>query len=399
MTRKPSILMVIERFFPIAGGAETQCFQLSSGFVKKGHQVGVVTKRWMDELKSQELFDEGFSVYRLGLSGASRLTDYFAGLSLFKFFLFKGRAFDIVYVNGGLANVFGSTAILLGKIFGQLVVSKVETPGELTFSGLGALSPKRFIHPLIKIRLAIVKWTDLFIAQTVQVKDELIGMGIAEERIVNFTNSVDTGFFAPLKSSTEKKFLKKKWRLPKSKLIFTYCGRLVRRKGLLNLINAWQKVDNQKAVLLIVGSGKGQPDSIEEELRRAAGDIKDDGVIFLDPQPREAVAEILKTSDAFVYPSIHPEGTALSVLEAMAVGLPVIVSDIGGLNEVVLGEDYGVVVPPDNIEELAAAISDLIKNPNKREGLGKKGRWLVAERFSTEKLVEKYLLLFSQNRK
>lgn len=393
-SRRPfSVLMVIERFFPLVGGAETQCFQLSSALVKKGIKVVVVTKKWIRETPKEEISQNNFRIVRLGLPGGGRLRDYWAGFSLAFFILRSARSFNLFYINGGLANIFGSTAILLGKIFGKKVIAKVETPGELFFSGPEALVNKSFVHPLIKIRLFFAKKADIFIAQTPKIKRQLLKFGVREERIEMITNSVDTEFFRP-PSLKEKSHLRKKWGLPLNRVIVMFCGRLVKRKGLKYVLDAWGKGLSSKACLVIVGSGENQPDSVEFVLKRQVKDRRLENVIFLGSKNREEVAELLKTADIFIYPSIHPEGTALSVLEAMATGLAVVVSNIGGLNDVVTDREDGLLFPPNNSNAIEKTLLGLINNQEERERLGKKARKKVKEEYSVDRVVKDYIRLF-----
>jgi glycosyltransferase involved in cell wall biosynthesis len=229
--KRRSVLMVIERFFPLTGGAETQCFQLSAAFVISGVKVSIVTKRWLKEFAKKKFFKEGFWVFRVGKPGSGRFYDYYAGFSLAVFILKNRKLFDVFYINGGLANVFGSTAIFLGKLLGKKVVAKIETPGELFFSGPNSLSPKRYVHPLIKARLKIVKMADIFISQTRETRKQLLEFGIKEEKIREITNSVDVNFFRPPVSLRERNRLRKKWKVPFDKVVVLFCGRLVKRKG------------------------------------------------------------------------------------------------------------------------------------------------------------------------
>ncbi|HUV72383.1 MAG TPA: glycosyltransferase family 4 protein [Clostridia bacterium] len=392
---KPSVLMVIERFFPLSGGAETQSYQLSSGLLRNGLTVDIVTKKWRNDISEKETFKEGFRVFRIGPAGLGKVGEYLVGLRLAAFLFINFKHWNTYYINGGLVNIFGSTAILVGKVLGKKVISKVETPGELFFTGPAALSPKRFVHPLIKLRLLVVKLSSLFIAQTPQVKKELLDFGIGQLKIKSFTNSVDTSFFRPVKSLTEKKQIREKYGLPIERVIVSFCGRLVERKGLTFLLKAWSKIETKKAILVLIGSGRDQSDSVEDKLRSMVKENKIRNVRFLGAQTRERVADMLKVSDIFVYPSIHPEGTALSVLEAMSCGVPVVVSNIGGLNDVVTNGKNGLTVPAGNSDKLGETLLELIANSQKYREIGQAGRRTVIGRYSTEKLVKEYQKLLT----
>ncbi len=387
--------MIIERFFPFVGGAETQCYQLSEEFTKKGAKVLVVTKQWQNNLPRKEKFKQGFEVVRLGSPGISRLADYLGGFHLLLFLLTNRQSYNLLYVNGGLANIFGSTAILTGKILSKKVIAKVETPGELFFSGPKALSPKRFVHPLIKLRLLLAKKANFYVAQTNEVKKELLEFGMKEGQIKSLPNCVDENVFKPGKN---KKNLRKKLDLPSDKIIVMFCGRLVQRKGLVFLFKAWKKLSQKqkKAVLVLLGSGKNQPDSVEEQLRKAAKKDKMRNIYFLDEKQKLEVAKYLQTADIFVYPSIHSEGTALSVLEAMSSGLPIIATKVGGLKTVVSDNENGLLVKKEDSEAIYSALKLLINNPAQRAKFGKKAREAVLKKYSLARVSEGYFNFLSR---
>ena len=393
--KKLRILMVIERFFPLTGGSETQCYQLSQKFVSCGALVLVATKRWRKEFAPFETSKEGFDIFRLGIPGNNRIADYFNGLALLFFLFLKRNSFDLIYINGGLANIFGSTAILGGKLLGKPVGGKVATPGELTFSGPKALSPKKFVHPLIKIRLWLAKKADFYTAHTSEVVEELLEKGIKKEKIKEFTNSVDEKLFKPV-GLKEKIRLRKQLSLPQNKVIVVFCGRLVKRKGLIYLLKGWEQFGHltKKALLLIIGSGENQPDSVEEELKNYVKKQRLSNIWFLGNKKREEVVKLLKTGDIFVYPSIHPEGTALSILEAMSCGLPVVGTEIGGIKKLVIDNKNGFLVEKKNPNKLIKKVLFLIDKRNTRIKFGKEGRKLVLKEYTNDKVAKMYFNYF-----
>ena len=157
------------------------------------------------------------------------------------------------------------------------------------------------------------------------------------------------------------------------------------------LLNSWatisKKIDN--AVLVLIGSGKNQPDSTEKELLKMAEkpSLKDK-IIFLGEKNREEVADYLKTADIFVYPSIHPEGRAVSVLEAMSTEVPVIVTNIGGLKEIVTDGFSGYLVEVDDLKNFSFRLEKLINDKKLRTLFGKEGRKEVIKNYSLEKSAE-----------
>lgn len=390
--KRPKVLVVIERFYPLVGGAETQCLQVCSGLKNKGYGISIVTKRWHKEYASSETVGKDkLLVYRLGVPGFSRISDYLCGIFLANYLIVERNNYQILFVDSGIANIFASTAILIGKILSKKVVVKVETPGELIFSGPKALSPKKFVHPLIKLRLYLSKKGDCYIAQTEEMKEELVSLGIKRELIWSFPNSVDENLFKPMPGELKKRALRQKLYLPKEKIIVMFCGRLVVRKGLIFLLRAWKEVVNKsnEGILVLVGSGRNQPDTVEEQLKKFVKENSlSDKVIFVGEKNKLEVIEYLQAADIFMHPSIHPEGRSLSVLEAMSSGLPVIVSNIGGLKEIVTDKVNGFLVEKENPKQLAQAINKLLHSELLRKKFGNEGRKEIIKKFSLSQSVK-----------
>jgi colanic acid/amylovoran biosynthesis glycosyltransferase len=102
-----------------------------------------------------------------------------------------------------------------------------------------------------------------------------------------------------------------------------------------------------------------------------------------DQLSRVQVRELLRRADVFLHPSLS-EGLSNATLEAMAVGLPVVVTDVGGMRELVTDGVDGFVVPPRDAAALAAALLDLAADPELREKMGERGRQRVVEDFDAE---------------
>jgi glycosyltransferase involved in cell wall biosynthesis len=97
---------------------------------------------------------------------------------------------------------------------------------------------------------------------------------------------------------------------------------------------------------------------------------------------------LLPAFDLFVQAS-HHEGLPNTVLEAMAAGLPVVATAVGGTPELVLNHKSGLLVPAGDPAALGEAISDLLEKPQMRESFGQAGRQRVKQHFSVEKMVQK----------
>ncbi|MEA2031888.1 MAG: glycosyltransferase family 4 protein [candidate division Zixibacteria bacterium] len=108
---------------------------------------------------------------------------------------------------------------------------------------------------------------------------------------------------------------------------------------------------------------------------------------------RTDIPQLLYLMDIFVLASIS-EGLPLSVVEAMAAAKPVVVTDVGGLSEVVTNNENGYLVPPADPKKLAERLITLAKDKKLRQTMGEHGRWVVQAEFSMEKMIDKYQKLY-----
>lgn len=158
--------------------------------------------------------------------------------------------------------------------------------------------------------------------------------------------------------------------------------RAVPEKGVVHVLRAFDALlsadrsSGPRPVLVYMGDGPGM-----DELRRErAGLACKDDVVFAGY--RKDAAELLEGADICVVPSVWEEAFGLAALEPMARGVPVIASRIGGIPEVVVDGETGVLVPPGDEPALAGALARLLQDPAERARLGENGRRRAVESFS-----------------
>jgi glycosyltransferase involved in cell wall biosynthesis len=117
--------------------------------------------------------------------------------------------------------------------------------------------------------------------------------------------------------------------------------------------------------------------------------------LVLAPGWQNDVIPWLAITDIFVLPS-YREGVPVTVLEAMAMGLPVVATDVPGCREAVVAGETGFLVPPRNVDELVGAIQKLVEDPALRRRMGQAGRARVVQHFAVERVVEQYLGLYTE---
>jgi glycosyltransferase involved in cell wall biosynthesis len=166
-------------------------------------------------------------------------------------------------------------------------------------------------------------------------------------------------------------------------------GRLKAPKDFLTLVRAVSALPEGSSEALIVGEGPDRP-RLEEEIRSLG---LGERVRLLGE--RHDVPELLADADVFVLSS-SSEGLPVSVLEAMAAGLPVVASRVGGVAELVVDGETGILVRPGDASALAAALSSLIADPAERRRLGAAGRARAEERFDLEPFRRAHVELYSR---
>ena len=146
--------------------------------------------------------------------------------------------------------------------------------------------------------------------------------------------------------------------------------------------------------LVLVGSGQGFDMDIEGRLRsyvvenEMAGTVTFTGAV-------DNVGEYLQAADHFVLPS-ESEALPLSLLEAMACGLPSIATSVGGILDIIQDGDNGMLVPYEDTESLCAAFRALVDHEERTLRLGRRGRNTVLRRFDVDHIADRYIALFGE---
>jgi glycosyltransferase involved in cell wall biosynthesis len=166
-------------------------------------------------------------------------------------------------------------------------------------------------------------------------------------------------------------------------------GRLARDKGFATAIEALARLESD-ARLLVLGSGPER--ALLEQTARRTG--VSDRVDFLGSKPRAEVVRHLAASDVFVFPTERDEAAPLVPLEAMAAGLPVVASDIGGGAELIESGKNGLLVPPASVDSLARAIDSLLADDALRRRMGEAARERIVERYTIEAMTRQTVAVY-----
>ncbi len=178
------------------------------------------------------------------------------------------------------------------------------------------------------------------------------------------SNGIDLTYFNPERVSKEQEMsFREKWNISKNDFVFLFIGRLVGDKGLNELVAAFEQLANKipNAKLLLVGPQEPTLDPLKQVT--IASIEKNPKIVSTAYQ--QDVRPFLKMAQVFVFPS-YREGFPNVVLQAGAMGIPCIVSDINGCNEIIENEVNGLIVPPKSIQPLSEKMYSLYKDPEKR---------------------------------
>jgi glycosyltransferase involved in cell wall biosynthesis len=177
---------------------------------------------------------------------------------------------------------------------------------------------------------------------------------------------------------------------PDRPLRLLYFGRLIRDKGVHTAIEAVGLLETRGLArhveLTILGSG--HPD-YEKHLRTMVADLKiGDRVRFVDRVPQHEIPSWLRSADVFVFPSIWPEPMGRTVMEAMAAGLLVIGSEVGGQVEMLADGQNALTFRPADAVGLADGVGRALREPDLRHRLARAGQATVLERFTLDRMVD-----------
>ena len=263
------------------------------------------------------------------------------------------------------------------NVYAGWLCGREGIPYAAVVQGLGSA----FERPFLSRVAALLYRTSLKKALVVFFENDTDAKFFVEKNLVSFAKvKVLPGAGVNLKTYEYKEY-------PKNKLFrFAYIGRIMKEKGISELFEACEKLRNKgyKFVLDLVGFYEDEfRDDYKREVDRQVikGFVEDHG-FKEDPRPYYEMA------DCIVMPSYH-EGMSNVVLEAAAIGRPVITTDIPGCMEAVDDGVSGFLVEPRNVDSLTEAMEMILKMSRKqREAMGIKGREKMESTFDKEKVVE-----------
>lgn len=371
--RKMKILVVSHEFPPIGGGGANACFYLTKGFVDKGHQVTLITANYQNMPQTEREY--GVEIIRVAslrkhrehCSFTEMMSYLWKALPMASRFQ-KKEKFDLCLVFFGIPS--GPIGYVLKKRYKLPYVIRFgggDVPGfQERFTKL-----YRLLGPAIK---AIWRNADILVANSQGLKD----MALRFYNKKDFTivcNGVDTDTFYPISKENTDEF----------RILFA--SRLIARKGLQYIIPELKKIQektDKKVKLVVVGNGPYR-DYLEELTRKYAVEMI---VQFEGQKDRQEIVAYYQNADVFILPS-QKEGMPNVVLEAMACGLPIIMTPCEGSHELI--KENGYVVP---VEDFSEKLIFLANQSDLCRSMGEKSKKIVDSYFSWDSKVAEYIQIF-----
>jgi glycosyltransferase involved in cell wall biosynthesis len=398
-TRKPGICLLTETYYPVVGGGESQARGLAEDLVARGFRVIVVTRRSSSRLRKVERIG-GVLVCRTSPVGRGQLKRWTMVFACVPVLLGRRHQYDLIYVSGYKA--LGLTAVVVSRLLRKRCVLKADSNGEMSGAffdrgrqRLGLTSESALFRLFLTLRNRILRRADRFLAISTDIAEELHRHAIQPQAIEAVTNSVDTNRFAPVNPTT-KAALRRTLLLPPDRIIVTFTGRLVSYKGLPLLLRVWEQVQpvHSRAMLLLVGSGGLDIHNCEAELKRVVeGKGLQHSVRFTGDVHN--VHEYLQASDIFVFPT-EKEAFGISLVEAMACGLPVISTPTGGIKDFLVDGQNGLLVEAGSFQQLCDAIHRLLTDASLAALLGSAALSTARGRYARDVVLEKHIDLFDR---
>lgn len=340
------------------GGITSYLLSLAKGMKKRGHSVYIAAAG--GEL-AHSFTKEGIPYISLPIKTKLEVHPKIL-ISLFKLLRYiKEQDVEIIHSNTRVTQVLGC---LIQRFCGRPHISTCH----------GFFKPKfsRKIFPC---------WGDKVIAISQEVKEHLHkDLGVSEEKIRVVYNGIDLEKFQ-IPNPKSQLEIKKKFGLGEGPVI-GIIARLSDVKGHAYLIQGMPVVLGKvpQAQLLIIGEGREEP-----KLKDLSAKLGIEKNVFFLPSAYNT-AEALEAMDLFVMPSLK-EGLGLGLMEAMASGLAVIGSEVGGIKSLIKDGYNGLLVEPKDSSVLSSAILKLLKDQSLRVFLGNNARNFIHQNFSQDKMV------------
>lgn len=384
MAARPlSYILICHSYPPVLGGSEVEAQRVSDELQKRGYRPRIVcaggppmpdTAEWVDPF--------GLRVRIYGRRGPQRWRDIVYALGV-AWTLFRERHdYDVIYFL--MSGLHLATGLPVARLTGKPIIMKFSCSSlvvGLRSSFLGRLELK-FLR----------WWAQRILILNPGMVEEALDVGFDQKRIGWMPNPVDTSHFRPC-APEERAGLRRELGVEAETPLAVFVGRLDPQKELPWLIGAFSKVVQKmpEAKLALVGDG-----SLREQLKELVAGLKlENNILFTGRLNAAGVLKWLQAGDLFTLISAI-EGLPCSLIEAMAAGLPAVVSDIPAHTQLIETGVNGIVTKLGNQDSIAAGLLQMLGDLPSARRMGANARVRAVEQFSTPKVVDCYETVFGE---
>jgi glycosyltransferase involved in cell wall biosynthesis len=369
------ILMVVR---PAAGGMREHLLALSGGLTRAGHEVEVAAPAGSDVAGGASA--AGCTVHEIPLVGPLHpLYDPRAIVEL-RHIVREGH-FDLVHAHGFKAGFIGRLGAMLGGAKAVVVtahnhvLSRTDTP---------ASARNRYRN----VERSLAGLVSRYIAVSDSIRLELVdGYGLPSERVITVHNGVEP---APYLAPQDRAAARIEFGLPAEAPVIGLAARFSTQKGLRHLIGAVPLIRAEKPGIVVVIGGSGP---LESELREHAAAVEATGSLrwpgFVENMPR-----FLSALDVYVSPA-ETEALGIALIEAALAQIPTVATRVGGVPEVVLDGETGVLVAPGDPAALASATLTLLRDREHACALAAAARERCLRDFAPALMIERTLAVYA----
>lgn len=375
------ILMLTWEYPPrIVGGIARVVHDLSQRLIKDGHEVTVITYKDGDAPEYES--DKGVQVYRIEnyMIRPNNFIDWimqmnFNMIAKANELIANGEKFDTIHAHDWLVAYAAKT---LKHSYNIPLVSTIHATESGRNSG---------IHDEVQRYINDTEWLLTYESSEVIVNSNYMKcelqrlFGLPFEKINVVPNGININNFAGIERDYE---FRRQYAMDNEKIIL-YVGRLVYEKGIQNLISAMQKILNGYHDSKLIIAGKG---GMLDELKAQANSMGlGDKVYFTGYLNAKQVQKMYKCADVAVFPSTY-EPFGIVALEAMLAGVPTVVSDVGGLNEIIEHGVNGMKSYAGNSNSIADSVLSLLYDHKLSANISKNAKNKVKEQFNWNKIAQ-----------
>jgi glycosyltransferase involved in cell wall biosynthesis len=368
--------LITREFPPSSGGIGYFVYNLSKKLVERGHKVTVITRG--NTCKTYKEFVDEIDVYYVTFFPLYPFHLYLHGFFVNSLIKSMETDFDIIHLHSPLVPPITTTLPIVTTVHTAMRVDS-RYHEMIDLYSLAEKMQSMYFSPPVESKL--LRFSSMITSVSQSVADELKEYGMDPGRVRITGNAVDERLFFPNRSDE------------KSINYILFTGVLRARKGLFDLIKSAALVNKKMPNTKFVICGTGP---LLRKLKEQVGELGlQQQIIFTGRVDREKLIRLYQNATVFVVPSIY-EGLPTVLLEAMACGLPVVATNIGGNRDVISSGTNGFLVPKRSPEEMTKKILELMDNEPLRIRIGTEARETVMNKYTWNKVADKFINLYQE---